>query len=222
MEKEKIAHLLKILLVEDNKSDAMVIQEMIYETSRDSVDNVQYEIVRKEFLRDAIDYLAGNKVNVILLDLSLPDSISQETVRKMLEREKNTPVIVLTGLDDETTAIQALQNGAQDYVNKNQADSLLLVRSIKYAIERFHNVREKERLIKELQEALDNVKTLSGLLPICANCKDIRTDDGYWIQLESYLKSHSNLNITHSICPGCVKKLYPDLYNSKKTCSEGG
>jgi len=222
MEKEKTAYSLKILLVEDNKSDAMMIQEIIYEANRDSVYNVQYELIRKEFLRNAIDYLAENKVAVILLDLSLPDSKSQDTVRKMLEREKNTPVIVLTGLDDETTAIQALQNGAQDYLNKNNVDSILLVRSIKYAIERFNNVREKERLIKELQEALEKIKTLSGLLPICANCKDIRTDDGYWIQLESYLKSHSDLNFTHSICPVCAKKLYPNFYDKKKIRSEGG
>lgn len=170
-----------------------------------------------------MDYLGENKVAVILLDLSLPDtSGSSNTVRKILDQEKNTPVIVLTGLDDETTAIQALQDGAQDYLNKNQVDSILLVRSIKYAIERFNNVREKERLIKELQEALENVKTLSGLLPICANCKNIRTDDGYWIQVESYLKSHSNLNFTHSICPGCAKKLYPNFYDKKKIRSEGG
>jgi len=221
MKKEKIAPSLKILLVEDNKSDAMLIQEIIYEAARDSVYNVQYEFIRKEFLRNAIDYLAEHKVDVILLDLSLPDSKSQDTVTKMLEREKNTPVIVLTSLDDETTTIQALQNGAQDYLNKNQVDSILLVRSIKYAIERFHNVREKERLIKELQEAIENIKTFSGLLPICANCKDIRTDDGYWIQVESYLKSHSDLNFTHSICPNCMKKLYPD-FSDKKRCSGGG
>ncbi len=220
MEKEKTAYSLKVLLVEDNKSDVMLIQEIIYEAARDSACNVKYEVIRKEFLRDAIAYLAENKVDVILLDLSLPDSKSQDTVRSMLEREKNTPVIVLTGLDDETTTIQALQNGAQDYLNKSQIDSILLVRSIKYAIERFNNVREKERLIRELQEALENIKTLSGLLPICANCKDIRTDDGYWIQVESYLKSHSDLNFTHSICPVCAKKLYPDFYH-KKRCLEG-
>jgi CheY-like chemotaxis protein len=221
MEKKQSAHSLKILLVEDNKSDAMLIQEMLSEATRDSVYHAQYELIRKEFLRNAIDYLVENKVDVILLDLSLPDSKGQDTVRKMLETEKNTPVIVLTGLDDETITMQALQNGVQDYINKNQVDSILLVRSIKYAIERFNNVREKVRLIKELKVALENVKTLSGLLPICANCKDIRTDDGYWIQVESYLKSHSDLNFTHSICPDCLKKLYPDFYN-KKRCSEGG
>jgi DNA-binding response OmpR family regulator len=179
MEKEKVAHSLKILLVEDNNSDAMMIQEMLYEAARNNVDNGYYELIRREFLRGAVDYLAENKVDVILLDLSLPDSSSSNTVREISDQGKNTPVIVLTGLDDETTAIQALQNGAQDYLDKNQVNSTLLEHSIKYAMERFRNLREKEALIKELQEALENVKTLSGLLPICANCKDIRTDEGY-------------------------------------------
>jgi CheY-like chemotaxis protein len=221
MEKEKTAHSIKILMVEDNKSDAMLIQEMLYEAADTKREDFHYELISKGRLGDATDYLGKNKVDVILLDLSLPDSSSSNTVRKILDQENNTPVIVLTGLDDETTTIQALQNGAQDYLNKNQVDSILLARSIKYAIERFNNVREKERLIKELQDALENVKTLSGLLPICANCKDIRTDDGYWIQVESYFKTRSNLKFTHGICPDCLKKLYPDLYN-KKIPSEGG
>ena len=83
-------------------------------------------------------------------------------------------------------------------------------------MERFHNIREKERLIKDLKDALDNIKTLRGLLPICAACKDVRNDDGYWIQVESYLKSHSGLDFTHSICPECVKKLYPEFSRNKK------
>jgi PleD family two-component response regulator len=222
MEKGKIEHPLKILLVEDNKSDAMMIREMLYEATRNKGEDFHYELIRKELLRDTLDYLGENKVDVILLDLSLPDSRTKDTVRKVLHQEKNTPVVVLTGLDDETTAIEALQNGTQDYLSKNQVDSILLVRSIKYAIERFNNIREKEKLIKELQEALENVKTLSGLLPICASCKDIRTDEGYWIKVESYFKSRSDLNFTHGICPGCLKKLYPKYYDQKKECSEEG
>lgn len=63
----------------------------------------------------------------------------------------------------------------------------------------------------ELVEALDNVKQLSGLIPICANCKSIRDDDGFWSQIESYISKHSEAAFTHGICPGCVKELYPDL-----------
>ena len=68
---------------------------------------------------------------------------------------------------------------------------------------------EREHLINELQEALDNIKTLRGLLPICASCKKIRDDNGYWNQIESYISKHSNVNFTHGICPECSKELYP-------------
>jgi CheY-like chemotaxis protein len=215
-----MANALKILLVEDNRTDAVLIEEMIYQVDANSSRDVTYELVHKELLRDALNYLSKNTVDVILLDLSLPDSKGLETVKKMGEGEKNAPIIILTGLDDDATAIQALQHSVQDYLNKNWTDSILLHRSIKYSIERFNNIKEKERLIRELKEALDNIKTLRGLLPICAGCKNIRNDDGYWIQVESYLKSHSDLNFTHSICPDCVKKLYPEFSRNKKVGGE--
>lgn len=210
-----MSNTLKILLVEDNKNDAALIKEMIYEDVIKDAYDLQCELIHKETCDNALNYLAENKVDVILLDLSLPDSSGLDTVKKMVEREKNTPIIVLTGLDDENVAIKALQGGVQDYLSKNQINSMLLVRSLKYSIERFNNLIEKERLIKELKTALENVKTLSGLLPICSNCKNIRSDDGYWMQVESYLTDHSDLNFTHSICPCCTKQLYPEFYKKK-------
>jgi PAS domain S-box-containing protein len=74
---------------------------------------------------------------------------------------------------------------------------------------------ERERLIAELQDALADVKLLSGLVPICANCKKIRDDQGYWTQIESYIQDRSDAKFSHSICPDCAAKLYPD-YNFKK------
>ena len=70
---------------------------------------------------------------------------------------------------------------------------------------------ERERLVQELQTALARVKLLSGLLPICANCKKIRNDQGYWKQVERYISSHSEATFTHGICPECLHKLYPAL-----------
>lgn len=70
--------------------------------------------------------------------------------------------------------------------------------------------QEKDELIGELQEALDEVKVLSGLIPICASCKKIRDDKGYWNQIESYISEHSEATFSHGICPDCTKALYPD------------
>ncbi len=62
----------------------------------------------------------------------------------------------------------------------------------------------------ELNSALSNVKKLSGLLPICASCKNIRDDKGYWTEIENYIRKHSEAQFSHGICPNCISKLYPD------------
>jgi PAS domain S-box-containing protein len=78
-------------------------------------------------------------------------------------------------------------------------------------IERKRALEDREQLILQLQKALTEVKQLSGLLPICASCKKIRDDKGYWNQIESYIRDHSGVEFSHGICPDCMKKLYPDL-----------
>jgi len=70
---------------------------------------------------------------------------------------------------------------------------------------------QRETLQKERENALLKVKILSGLLPICASCKKIRDDKGYWNQIEAYISNHSEAEFSHGICPGCINKLYPDL-----------
>jgi len=77
--------------------------------------------------------------------------------------------------------------------------------------ERKRSEAERENLIIKLQKAISEVKTLSGLLPICASCKKIRDDKGYWNQIEAYIREHSQAEFSHSICPECAKKLYPRL-----------
>jgi PAS domain S-box-containing protein len=77
--------------------------------------------------------------------------------------------------------------------------------------ERKRAEEERERLIAELKEALANIKTLKGLIPICASCKKIRTDEGYWQQVDVYIRDHSEVEFSHGLCPDCLKKLYPEF-----------
>ncbi len=74
---------------------------------------------------------------------------------------------------------------------------------------------EREKLIRQLQEALASIKTLSGLLPICFSCKQIRDDKGYWNQIDTYIRDHTEAEFTHGICPACAKRLYPDYYTEQ-------
>ena len=77
--------------------------------------------------------------------------------------------------------------------------------------DRYQTEAERDQLIQELQQALASVKSLSGLLPICASCKKIRDDQGYWEQVEAYISSHSEATFTHGLCPECFHKLYPEF-----------
>jgi PAS domain S-box-containing protein len=88
------------------------------------------------------------------------------------------------------------------------------IAAIRDITERRRMEGERERLVLELQEALTKVKTLSGLIPICANCKKIRDDEGFWNQLESYIQEHSEAVFSHSICPECAKTLYPEIFEA--------
>ena len=76
--------------------------------------------------------------------------------------------------------------------------------------------RDLETANQELQVALENVKTLSGLVPICSSCKKIRDDQGYWHQVEEYIHAHSNAQFSHGICPECFKKMYPEFEELKE------
>ncbi len=82
--------------------------------------------------------------------------------------------------------------------------------------ERMNSQKEREKLITELQNALNEVKNLSGLIPICAHCKKIRDDKGYWNRVEDYLADHSDVAFSHAICPDCIKKYYPKQYKKLK------
>jgi two-component system, cell cycle sensor histidine kinase and response regulator CckA len=120
-----------VLLVEDNAGDARLLQEFLRE-----VPSAHFELIQVERLDEAIACLAQYRFDIVLLDLSLPDSQGLDTFLTLRRQMPGLPIIVLTGLDDETLAIKAMHEGAQDYLPKGQVDGHLLGRSIRYAIER--------------------------------------------------------------------------------------
>jgi DNA-binding response OmpR family regulator len=204
---------IRILLIEDDQADAFLIREMLRESPAGgtaATGDIAIQHVTR--LDDGIRLAGEDAFDIIISDLGLPDSQGMDTVRKLASGVKYLPFVVLTGLADHELGLEAVNRGAQDYLVKGQVNGEMLVRSIRYAIERKRIENEKEQVIAELQEALAKVKLLSGFIPICASCKKIRDDTGYWQQVEAYIQKHSNAEFSHSICPDCSHKLYPELY----------
>jgi len=123
---------IRVLLVEDNPGDARLVEILLSEDDAFG----RFGITPAERLDEALEHLDDSTFDVILLDLSLPDSSGLETVEVVRTRVPLTPLVVLTGRDDEETALRALQSGAEDYLVKGRGDSELMARSIRYAIER--------------------------------------------------------------------------------------
>ncbi len=122
---------LKVLLVEDSPDDAEVIRDILAQAA-----GQKYDLQLAGMLSEASTHLDQEQFDVILLDLSLPDSQGLDTVQKMIGKAPNIPIIVLTGLRDEAIAVKSLAKGAQDYLTKIRLDSDILVRAIRYAVER--------------------------------------------------------------------------------------
>jgi len=113
-------------------------------------------------------------------------------------------------------ALRSARDGLETRVRARTAElQTANARLEEEAVARERTQLEREKLIQELQSALQQVKTLRGLLPICANCKKIRDDQGYWNQVEVYLGKNTDAEFSHSICPDCMAELYPDLMNDR-------
>ncbi len=141
---------INILLVEDNPGDVRLIYEIAKESSK-----ANWKITNVTRLEQAREYIKEHSFDVILLDLGLPDSTGFETFMQIRDDLDEIPVILLTGLDDEDIAIRAVQEGAQDYLNKSEITDGILIRSIRYAIER-------QNLLKKLREK-SVIDELTGL-----------------------------------------------------------
>jgi PAS domain S-box-containing protein len=133
-------------------------------------------------------------------------------VIEMLHHRRSGEVFAIDAPHGETTfeaRISSLKERTQ-----SAGGCLLVFRDVSEARQA---AKERERLIAELQQALAQVKTLSGMLPICAGCKRIRDDAGYWSQIETYISKHSEARFTHGLCPECSKKYFPGIDITKKT-----
>ncbi len=190
------------LLIEDNADDATLIARYLNASKK-----IRYNVIHFDTLAGGLESLKRVLFDVILLDLSLPDGpVGIKTFETVYAQASGIPIIVLTGHDDDDLAVEAVHKGAQDYLVKGLVTGPALGRAIRYAIER-------TKLLSQLERSMKEIKQLRGILPICANCKKIRDDKGYWTQVEVYISAHSGTEFSHGICPDCAHKLYPQLFN---------
>ncbi len=152
--------------------------------------------------------------DIVITDIRMPVMNGLDMARRIRSMNARTHIIVTTAHSDIDFFLDAIDIGVDQYVLKpiDREKLFAAVRKCQevLSLERTIAFRdaERKRLIRELQEALASIKTLRGLIPICASCKKIRDDQGYWTQVEAYISEHSHAEFTHSICPGCAAKMY--------------
>lgn len=185
-----------LLMVDDNVFNLRLLS--------DCLSSVEFKLLVAKDGSEALERAESGKPDLILMDVMMPDINGFEICRKLKEKEstKDIPVIFITALSETEDKVQGFEAGGVDYITKPFRYEELLVRIRTHLTIRWQH--------KKLEEALLKVKLLSGFIPICCNCKKIRNDEGFWEQIEVYIRERSEAEFSHSICPDCMKKLYPE------------
>ncbi len=146
-----------------------------------------------------------------VLDWMMPEMDGIEVCRRIRSVKTDQPpyLLMLTTKGFKVDIVEGLKAGADDYLSKPYDTAELLAR-IEVGRRMLEMQARLNQKIGELREALDHIRTLQGILPICSFCKKIRDDQGYWRQVEVYVRDHSNADFSHGICPDCRKQHYPD------------
>jgi AmiR/NasT family two-component response regulator len=192
---------IRVLIVDD---DALVL-----ETVQRVLEQLRYSVAGRAMNgAQALEMVQALAPDIVLMDIHMPKLDGVAAAREIQEKCP-TPVVILTAYDAPDLVDQAQAAGVMAYLIKPpNASSLGSI--IPVALARFREMQTLKRLNAELQDALDQVRQLQGMLPICANCKKVRDDDGYWHQIESYISAHSEADFSHGICPDCFRELYPE------------
>jgi AmiR/NasT family two-component response regulator len=198
----------QILIVEDERIVAADLE--------DTLVNFGYGVCgRAASGADAIEKAGAHQPDLILMDIKLEGEMSGIEAAAHIQQKWDLPVIYLTAYSDEPLLERATLTGPFGYLLK-PFQSRELKASIEMALYKARMEHALKKSNQELKAALEQVKKLSGLLPICCNCKKIRDEKDYWLQVEEYIADHSEAEFSHSICPECMVVLYPELYGGKE------
>ncbi len=199
-----------ILVIDDNLSNLSVIT--------DHLDANGFDVMIARDGQDGIDKAQRGHPDLILLDVMMPGIDGFETCRRLKANAptRSIPILFMTALDSIEDKLKGFDAGGQDYITKpfNEQEALARIHvhiSLRrLQLEAQDRNQRLEKANQNLKKALEEIKTLHGILPICAACKKIRDDDGCWSQIEEYIQKHTDADFSHGICPECARKLYPE------------
>ena len=209
---------LKILIVDDDSITQKLLKGLLEKQGHGN-------ILIANSGEHALDLITNNPPDLILLDIFMPGIEGYEVCRRLRAdtATAHIPIIMLTGgaVQADEAIKESFKAGATDFITKpiKSIDFLARVKS-GLIIKKNHDLlvaeikqrktaeKEKEKLIKKLKQALSEIKSLQGIIPICSHCKNIRDDKGYWNILEAYLQKHSDAKFSHSMCPECSDEVY--------------
>ena len=199
---------INIVLVEDDYLVAELVKQILSKL------DLGYKVIGKASNGiEGIELVKTLKPDLVMMDIQMPQMNGIEAT-KIIQEKCPTPVIVLTSYENSELINKASDAGAAAYLIKPLQKNLV-EQSITIALARHNDIMEMRRLnnelkikIEELEKAFAEIKILRGIIPICAACKKIRNDDGYWENVADYISKHSEAEFSHGICPDCMKKLY--------------
>jgi len=207
-----------ILIVDDSPDQQVLLRAILQKAGH--TDLLTADSAKAAFLMLDVDgHDPPAQIDLILMDVLMPELDGVEACRQIKSRTHlcDIPIIMVTAKSDLSNLQAAFSAGANDYITKPVNSIELLARAssalaLKKEMDcRKTRERELRRSNDELQKALRDVKVLRGLIPICASCKKIRNDGGFWQQLEEYIGEHSEAEFSHGICQPCINKLYPGV-----------
>ncbi len=192
-----------ILIVDDTARNVQILAAVLNKAG--------YKIAAASDGQKALGMIEAVGPDLVLLDIMMPGMDGFEVCRRLKASPDTTdiPVILLTARTAPEDVTSGFEAGAVDYITKpfNKRELLARVRThIGLKIARDN----RRHAIAQLRELRSQTHALSGLLPICAHCKKIRSDEGYWQQLEIYISDHSDAMFSHGVCPECLAEHYPD------------
>jgi len=202
----------KILVVDDD-NDVHTVTKLALDNF--SFQNRSLEIIDAYSAEEAKKIMSDQSdIALILLDVIMENNHSGlEVVKHVREVEKNQNVriILRTGQPGEAPEKDViLTYGIDGYIIKTSITVDKLFSTIVSGLRAYTTIKELEKKNIELLKALEEIKTLKEILPICSNCKKIRDDEGYWNNVENYISENTNITFSHGICPNCADELYSD------------